>query len=439
MKHISEYLDFLYSKERKATAQGFSVDTLNPYLKDFQSFAVRIALDKARFALFEDCGLGKTLQQLEWGKHVSTHTGKPVIALAPLAVTGQTVGEGKKFNIDVIELNQKITPISGLYVNNYEQLEHIDPSLFGGVILDESSILKNHEGAYRNMIMDKFRFTDYKLACTATPSPNDPMELGNHSEFLGYMNRNEMLATYFVHDGGETAKWRLKGHAEETFWRYVNTWSLMFSKPSDIGFDDEGYILPPLNFVERQVITSTKEGKLFNDTAISATDFHKEVRLTRLDRIDHVLDIVNKSDENFIIWVEHSEEAAMLKKLIPGAVEVKGSDKEDYKKEKLLGFAKNEFRVLITKLKIASMGMNYQNCHNQIFTSPDHSFEKIYQGIRRSLRFGQLHAVNAYLITTDTMQNVIHSFNRKQAQHQLMQQQTIKYTKELYAKYYQTA
>lgn len=433
-----ELTDFLKRKARLHIASGFEPKNLNPLLMPFQKFCVSIATKKGRFALFEDCGLGKTFQQLEWGRQVVTQTIKPVLTLAPLAVVGQTIEEGKKFGVDVWEFNSSdnYKPHNGIYIANYEQLDNIDTSLFSGVVIDESSILKNFEGAYRNLIIDSFRNTPYKLACTATPSPNDPMELGNHAEFLGVMNRNEMLATYFVHDGGETSKWRIKGHAQDTFWKWVCTWSLMFSKPSDIGFEDDGYVLPPLNFIERQIVTPHRSNSLINEIAVSASNFHQEVRLTKVERLAEVVDIVNNTDESFIVWVEQNDEGDYLRKALNGAIEVKGSDTPEFKRDKLLGFAKDEYRVLVTKPKIASFGLNYQNSHNMVFASPDFSFEKLYQAIRRQLRYGQVHPVNVYIITTDTMQNVIQALYRKQQQHNQMQLQTIKYTKELYATEY---
>jgi hypothetical protein len=427
------YQDFIQTKFMRINPVGFEVNNLNPMLKDFQKFSVKVALHKGRFALFEDCGLGKTFQALEWSNHVSLHTGKPVLNLAPLAVVGQTIEEGKKFGIEVSEAGVSEGCIR---ITNYEQLENIDTSIYGGVVIDESSILKNFEGAYRNLIIERFRNTPFKLACSATPSPNDPMELGNHFEFLGIMNRNEMLSTYFVHDGGSTSSWRIKGHATERFWRDVASWSLMYSRPSDIGFEDDGYILPELNLIERQIITPKRNnGLLFNDVAVSATNFHHEVRLTKMQRLSEVIEIVNSSNESFIVWVEQNEEGDYLRKSLNGAVEVKGSDSPEFKKDKLLGFSKNQFRVLITKPKIASFGLNYQNCHNMVFASPDYSYEKMYQAIRRELRYGQSHAVNVFLITTDTMQNVITSLKLKEQQDREMKSQMIKYNKELYGQY----
>lgn len=412
---MNEYLEFLESKKKTLINSGFNVDEseLNNSMFDFQKFIVKRALKAGKYAIFADCGLGKTLMQLEWANQVCKKTNGKVLILAPLAVVGQTIQEGAKFDIDMTNID----------VNNYEQLDNIDCSIYSGVVLDESSILKNFEGATKKLILDSFANTSYKLACTATPSPNDPMELGNHSEFLDVMSRNEMLAMYFVHDGGETAKWRLKGHAVKLFYQFIGTWAIMLNKPMDIGFEMKGYNLPTLNLIEKQIITPKRDnGSLFNDAIISATNFNQELRLTKVNRLDEVVSIINsKPKENFIIWVKQNEEGEHLKKLLPGAIEVKGSDTNEWKKEKLLGFANNEFRILITKTKIASFGMNYQNCKNQIFASLDFSFEGLYQAIRRSYRFGQKDEVNIYLITTDTMSNVKESINQKQKQFEIMQ------------------
>ena len=410
------YQDFLQTKQKKHILSGFEIpDTeLNTNLFPFQQFIVKRALRSGKYAIFADCGLGKTLMQLEWANQVSKYTRNPVLILAPLAVRGQTIKEAEKFGIS----------LDNIHVNNYEQLDNIDCSLYSGIVLDESSILKNFEGSTKNQILSLFKDTPYKLACTATPSPNDPMELGNHSEFLDVMSRNEMLAMYFVHDGGETAKWRLKGHAQKLFYQWVGTWAIMLNKPHDIGFDMQGYHLPSLNLLERTIKTPQRNnGQLFNDAIISATNFNQELRITKLERLDEVVRIVNDSKENFIIWIKQNEEGEELKKLIPESVEVKGSDSPGYKEKMLLGFANNEFRVLITKTKIAQFGLNYQNCRNQIFASLDFSFEGLYQAIRRSYRFGQKNEVNIYLITTDTMANVKQAIDNKQKQFEIMQQE----------------
>lgn len=415
-----EYLKFLETKQKSHVLSGFDVseNELNSRLFDFQKFIVKRALKAGKYAIFADCGLGKTLMQLEWSNQVCKETKGKVLVLAPLAVVGQTIQEGLKFGIDM----------SNIDVENYEQLDNIDCSIYSGIVLDESSILKNFEGATKKLIIDNFAKTPYKLACTATPSPNDPMELGNHSEFLDVMGRNEMLAMYFVHDGGETAKWRLKGHATKLFYQFIGSWAIMLNKPSDIGFEMVGYDLPKLNLFENQIKTPKRDnGSLFNDAIISATNFNLELRLTKIERLDEVLKLVNqKPQENFIIWIKQNEEGEILKKLLPEAIEVKGSDSNEWKKDKLLGFANNEFRILITKTKIASFGMNYQNCRNQIFASLDFSFEGLYQAMRRSYRFGQKNEVNIYLITTDTMANVKQAIDTKQKQFEIMQDEMAK-------------
>lgn len=422
-----EYKEFLETKQKKHIHSGFDIKEceLNTHLFDFQKFIVKRSLMAGKYAIFADCGLGKTLMQLEWANNVHKHTNKPVLILAPLAVGGQTIKEGMKFGIPVVKYNGGNSPIQ---ISNYEQLENIDVSIFSGIVLDESSILKNFEGATKRLIIDLFKQTPYKLACTATPSPNDPMELGNHSEFLDVMSRNEMLAMYFVHDGGETAKWRLKGHSTKLFYQFIGTWAIMLNKPDDIGFKMDGYNLPSLNIIERQIITPKRDnGSLFNDAIISATNFNSELRLTKFERIEEVVSIVNsRPDENFIIWIKHNSEGEELRKLLPEAIEVSGSDSNEYKEKHLLGFAENKFRILISKTKIASFGMNYQNCRNQIFASLDFSFEGLYQAIRRSYRFGQENEVNIFLITTDTMANVKVSIDTKQKQFEIMQDEMSK-------------
>lgn len=420
-----DYLEFLETKKRKKIESGFTDIVLNEKLFDFQKYCVETALRKGKFALFEDCGLGKSIQQLDWAKNVCNHTGQPVIIVAPLAVVGQTIQEGVKFGYVVNEIKDNADFNSlenGIYITNYDNLDNVDCSVFSGVVLDESSILKNFQGATKQKLIDQFRYTPYKLACTATPSPNDVMEICNHAEFLDVMTRNEMLAMYFVHDGGNTSSWRLKGHAQGAFWDFVSTWAVMLSSPSDIGFDGSKYILPKLNMIECFVTTPKQDnGKLFNDMSVNATGFHQELRNSMQFRMDKVVEIVNSSTENFIVWISHDDEGKYLRERIKDAVEVKGSDVKSYKKEKLLGFANGDFRVLITKLKIAQFGLNYQNCHNQIFASLDFSFESTYQGIRRSYRFGQTDDVNVYLVITDTMQNVKSSFEEKQKQFLTMQ------------------
>ncbi len=427
--YIMQYKDLLESKKKRIADSGFNIEEseLNSSMFPFQKHIVRTALKAGKYAIFADCGLGKTLMQLEWANQVSKHTNQPVLILTPLAVSGQTIQEGAKFGIQVERLKGDVFG-AGIYVTNYEQLENISVEQFAGVVLDESSILKNFEGQTKKLIMDSFFNTRFKLACTATPSPNDPMELGNHSEFLNVMTRAEVLAMFFVHDGGETSKWRLKGHATDIFYQFVSSWATMLSNPANIGFPMDGYDLPQLKITEKQIKTHSREnGMLFNDTAISATDFNKELRLTKVSRINEVIDLIKDSNESWIIWIKQNEEGELLRKLIPHAVEVKGSDKPEDKERNLLGFANGDFKILITKTKIAQFGMNFQNCHNQVFASLDFSFEGLYQAMRRSYRFGQKHPVNIYLVTTDTMQNVVEAINQKQYEFEKMQKQMEKH------------
>ena len=427
-KQIEEYHSLLKSKAKTLIQSGFKVaDTdLNKFLFPFQGFIVKRALLAGKYAIFADCGLGKTLMQLEWANQVWGYTKKPVLILAPLAVVDQTIQEGEKFGIAVTlaSLDFDSPHFAPIQIANYEQLANIDCSIYSGIVLDESGILKNFEGATKTLIIETFKQTPYKLACTATPSPNDPMELGNHSEFLDVMSRNEMLAMYFVHDGGDTAKWRIKGHAVDQFYRFVASWAIMLTSPADIGFPMEGYDLPSLNFIEHKIETEKRDnGQLFNEMAVSATNFNAELRITKIPRLSAAIEIVNNSEEQFIVWIKQNEEGEYLKKMIPGSVEVKGSDAPEYKKKMLLGFARNEFRVLLTKTKIAQFGLNYQNCFNQVFASLDFSFEGLYQAIRRSYRFGQKQEVNIFIISTDTMSNVIESIRQKEQKFRIMQTQ----------------
>lgn len=266
MNDIEKYNDFLQTKKKSKINSGFTVseNELNPLLFGFQKFCVKRALETGKFALFEDCGLGKTIQQLEWADKVNKHTNRPVLILAPLAVISQTIQEGNKFGYTVREYSENIE--NGIYISNYDNLDNIDVSPFSGIVLDESSILKNFTGKTRTALIESFRDTPYKLACTATPSPNDTTEICNHAEFLDVMTRTEMLAMYFVHDGGSTSDWRLKGHATKSFWDFVSTWAVMLNKPSDIGFDDTGYDLPPLNIIEEVVVTPQRIMRLYSFT-----------------------------------------------------------------------------------------------------------------------------------------------------------------------------
>ncbi len=428
-----EYKDFLKQKQKKVIYSGFDIseNQLNDMLFNFQKFTVKRALKAGKYAIFADTGQGKTPMQLEIAKQVLIKTGKPVIILAPLAVTGQTIEQGVKFHIEIERLkDQKIE--NKIYITNYEQVDNINSELFGCVCLDESSILKNETGRYRNLLIEKFKLTPYKYCFSATPSPNDPMELGNHSEFLDVMSFNEMLAMFFVHDAGETQKWRLKGHAVNRFYEFVSTWAIMYSHPRDIGFEVDGFDLPQLEVIEKQVSTPIPEGMLFSGLAVNATDYNGSLRDTEKQRIAQTLQLVNgiPKGEPIIIWTKQNEEAKniyrQLVELGYDCRNVQGSDSPDKKENELLGFAHNEYQILITKQSIASQGLNYQNCAYQIFNSIDFSFEQSYQAMRRSWRFGQKRKVTCYMVTTDRMINVVKIQEDKHLSFKTMQKQMTK-------------
>lgn len=421
------YDEFLKSKEKSFIKSGFEIEEslLNKNLFDFQKYIVRIALKHGRFAIFADCGLGKTLMQLEWANQVSKYTNKPVLILAPLAVTSQTIKEGQKFNIniDVITIDSNINEIT-----NYEQLKNIDVSKYSGVVLDESSILKGRDGKLSRYIIDVFKNTPYKLACTATPSPNDHMELGQHSEFLGAMTYLEMLSMFFVHDGGETSKWRLRKHAKDNFWKYVCTWSISLDNPKTLGFNSKGYELPEIEYIEHIIPVDNNTNTLFGDVAVSATDLHRDLKRSFDKRIEKTRELVNNSDDNWIVWTLKNDEAKELNKVLHDSVNVQGSDKPEVKAKNLNGFANNNFKTLITKTSIASFGMNYQNCNNMIFTSYDFKFEAFYQAVRRCYRFGQKQKVKVHLLVPQSQVNVRKSILEKEKKHREMISEMAKYS-----------
>lgn len=434
------YKEFLSTKKKSIIYSGFDIDqsSLNKMLFEFQKFTVKRALKAGKYAIFADTGQGKTPMQLEIAKQVTEYIQKPTLILAPLAVTGQTIEQGKKFSIKVWKLHANSILISDdfhsgiprIWITNYDQIDNIDCSIFGCIILDESSILKNETGKYRNILIEKFKNTPYKFCFSATPSPNDPMELGNHAEFLDVMSFNEMLAMYFVHDAGETQKWRLKGHAVERFYEFVSSWAIMYSHPKDIGFDMPGFDLPPLEIIEKQVSTPLPEGVLFSGLAVNATDYNSSLRDTEQLRINQTIDIILNEipkGESVIIWTKQNDEAKniynKLKDLGFDCRNVQGSDSNEKKEKDLLGFAHNEFQILITKQSIASQGLNYQNCAYQIFNSIDFSFEQSYQAMRRSWRFGQKRKVTCWMVTTDRMINVVKVQQDKHISFKTMQHQ----------------
>ena len=415
-----EYKEFLKTKTKSHIESGFDIDEseLNNNLFDFQKHIVRIALKKGRFAIFADCGLGKTLMQLSWANAVYNKTNQKVLILAPLAVVKQTQREAEKFNINLDSFD----------ITNFDQLKNIDCSLYSGVVLDESSILKGKDGKLSTLIIDSFKCTGYKLACTATPSPNDHMELGQHSEFLGAMSYLEMLAMYFVHDGGETSKWRLRKHAADDFWKYVCTWSISLDNPYTLGFDGHNFELPEIEYIEHIIPVENNTQTLFGDVAVSATDLHKDLKRSFDLRIEKTKEIVNNSDEQFIIWTLKNDEATELNKCLKDSINVQGSDKPEVKADNLNGFAEEKYQNLITKTSIASFGMNYQQCSNMIFTSYDFKFEAFYQAVRRCYRFGQKNNVKVHLLVPESQVNVRKSILEKEKKHKMMISEMAKYS-----------
>lgn len=418
-----EYNQFIESKQKRHIECGIDVDTseLNPNMFDFQKHIVRHAVKKGRYAIFAECGLGKTLMQLSWADALVNRLGIKVLVLCPLAVSAQTVMEGSKFGIDICKYGHGDAHIQ---VSNYEQIDNIDIGRFSGIVLDESSILKNFAGKLKTKIVESFAKYPYKLCCTATPSPNDETEICNHAEFLNVSSRVEVLSTYFVNDTGDTGTWRLKKHAEDDFYAWMSSWATMIASPADLGYDSSGYNLPALTYHTHEVVTDKREnGMLFNDVAVNASTFNQELRSTMNERISIASKMVTDSNEQWIVWCNLNEESKLLASAIADAVEVTGSMSTDEKEERLIGFASGKYRVLITKKEIAQFGLNFQNCSNQMFASLDFSFEGLYQAVRRSYRFGQKRAVNIHMITTDTMQNVTEAIRTKESKFKKMQQQ----------------
>lgn len=412
-----DYQRFLESKRITDKPSGFSPRSLNPALFNWQADITRWALRRGRAALFEDCGLGKTPQQLEWAQQVCNETGGNVLVLTPLAVNYQTKSEGEKFCIPVIVCKDQFEVKPGINVTNYEKLQHFSPREFAGVVLDESSILKSYTGKIRTQIIESFSQTPYRLACTATPAPNDYMELGNHAEFLGVMTRVEMLATFFTHDGGETSKWRLKGHAENEFWKWLASWAVYIRKPSDLGYPDDDFILPAKNETVVSIEGVATDGYLFPMAAASLEEQRKVKRASLSSRVQACADLVNaKSNGHWIVWTELNDEANALEKMISGAVQIAGADNPSDKERKLIAFSRGEFRVLVTKASIAGFGMNWQHCNQMAFVGLSHSYEDLYQAIRRCWRFGQKNPVDVYLFMVDGEQAILDNLKRKEAE-----------------------
>ena len=425
MKDLN-YDEFIESKQRRAECNGFEPRPITAPLFPFQKHVTEWGIRNGRAAFFEECGLGKTLQQLEWADQVADHSGNPVIILTPLAVAPQTLAEAERFGYSarIVKSAEEVGP--GINITNYEKLDIFDGVEFGGVVLDESSILKNFTGKTRIKLTKRFADTPYRLCCTATPSPNDYTEFGQHADFLGICSPAQVLSTFFINDTFNTGDWRLKKHAEKEFWAWVASWAACIGKPSDIGFEDDGYILPPLNLetITVDVDETAPQGsdELFKHATLSATTMHKELRETAEHRAEAVAAMVNPSSETWIVWCNTNVEADELVKRIPDAVEVRGSDRPDLKESRLRAFTEGKTRVLISKPSICGFGMNWQHCANVAFVGLSYSFEDFYQALRRSYRFGQERMVNAYIVQARTEGAILQTVKRKMQQHQQMQE-----------------
>lgn len=431
---MNNYEDFLEKKKVVSTASGFGVSRqeINHMLFDFQKDIVKWSLKKGKAAIWADCGLGKSFMQLEWARLVHEHTNGAILILAPLAVSEQTKREGQKLGINVTVCRTQDDIQQGINITNYEKLQHFDPSTFVGIVLDESSILKAHDGKTRTYIIDSFQQTPYRLACTATPAPNDHMELGNHAEFLGVMSRTEMLSMFFVHDGGDTAKWRLKGHAESKYWEWVASWAVMIRKPSDLGYEDNNFKLPELCIDQINVeVKSAPTTTLFHVDALTLQERQQARKDSILDRVAECARIVNDSTEPWLIWCNLNSESESLTRSIPDAVEVKGSDSVEHKEKAMMDFTNGNIRVLVTKPSIAGFGMNWQHCNNMAFVGLSDSYEQFYQAVRRCWRFGQGKPVNVKIITAETEGAVVSNIKRKESDAIRMAEEMVRNMKDI--------
>jgi DNA modification methylase len=430
---LNDYESFVKSKRRSEIATGHQPGELNEHLFDFQHAIVSWAVRRGRAAIFADTGLGKTLMQLSWADEVASHTCGIVVILAPLAVSEQTIEQGKTFGINVNRIPHGQAPaLPGVWITNYERIDAIDFTELHGIVLDESSILKSHTGKTRTAIIESCQSVPYRLSCTATPSPNDFDELGNQCEFLGVMTRTEMLATYFVNDTGDTGTWRLKGWGASMFWAWMGTWSVVLRNPSDIGFDGSKYILPTPVYHEHVVETEQLEYELFARPAQTMLERRKAQRDSIQARCEALAKVVNAdTSEPWLIWTHLNDEAELLAQLIPGSVNVQGSDSAESKTKNMMAFTHGELRVLISKPKICGYGMNWQHCARMAFVGLDDSFEKFYQAVRRCYRFGQTRSVIVHLFTAENEGQILDNIKRKEVQHHEMSANMIEHMKDI--------
>ena len=406
------YENFIENKTNGHAECGFKPIFMPDFMYDFQKEIPEWSLLRGRSAIFAECGLGKTPMQLVWAENILRKHNKPVLILTPLAVAQQTVREGKKFGIEVNHTrNGKIK--NCINVTNYQRLHYYNPNDFIGIVNDESSILKNFAGKFRQQITTFMDVIPYRLLCTATPAPNDHMELGTSSEALGIMKRSQMLSTFFVHDSSDSQKWRLKGHADNPFWEWMASWCRTIRKPSDIGFDDKDFILPKMDIIKHTVKSKLLPGRLFVIEAKTLNEQRKARRDSINDRVGIVADIANQSTRPFIAWCELNDESSMLVKAIPDAVEITGSQTDEIKEKHMLDFSNGKIRVIVTKPKIAGFGMNWQHCSDMSFF-PSHSHEQFYQASRRCWRFGQKNNVKCHIVTSESESAVVNNLKRKE-------------------------
>lgn len=422
------YKDFLKSKELKAVVSGFdiAIESLNENLFDFQAVIVKWALRRGKAAIFADTGLGKTIMQCSWADAVHKETGGDILIIAPLCVAHQTVEESAKFGISINYCRSMVDVTDGINITNYEMIEKFDIESFAGVVLDESSIIKHRDSKTRNLIINSCRNVHYKLSCTATPSPNDYMELGNQAEFLGIMSMPEMLAMFFIHDGGDTQKWRLKGHGKDKFWEWMATWAVVIRNPSDIGFDGSSYNLPGIVYHDH-VVETVDEESLFPDVARGLLERNRARKDSVVDRVAKCAEIVNSSNDQFIVWCHLNDESKLLKESINDSDEVVGSDSIEKKERIIKDFESGRLRVLITKPSIAGFGLNWQHCFNAAFVGLSDSFEQYYQAVRRIYRFGQSKVVNVHVISADTEGSVVENIKRKEEQNKIISMEMIRH------------
>ena len=421
-----EYAEFLRNKTVRKSSEGFEPAGLNPSLFPWQREIVSRACRKGCYAIFADCGMGKTAMQLEWARQVAEHGGGSVLILAPLAVAAQTVEEGGKFGIAVEQVREMPESPRGVYVTNYEIMDRFDMAAFDGVVLDESSILKSFTGKTKRAILTACEQVRYRLSCTATPSPNDLMELLNQGEFLGQMKSNEALSVFFINDQSEAGKYRLKGHAAGEFWGWVASWCTAISTPSDMGYPDDGYRLPRIDEYDAVVdvadAADASEGTLFHVPNLNATQFHREKRRSLHERCEKVAEIVgemlDEDGESVIVWCYLNDESAELKKLMPDAIEVRGSDSAESKEQAAIAFKNGGSRVLISKPSIFGFGMNFQACRNEVFCGLDYSFESYYQAVRRVYRFGQERDVRIVRVVGRDEKQILDAIQRKADMHE---------------------